>query len=101
MAGGADVADRFLELHRGDAPLLLPNPWDRGSARLLASLGFPALAPTTSGLALPGAPPPERRFRPPARPPGRLRPSRGGARARSRRRQPPRPAGIGRPRELL
>jgi len=51
MDARADVADRFLELHRGDAPLLLPNPWDRGSARLLASLGFQALATTSSGFA--------------------------------------------------
>jgi methylisocitrate lyase len=29
----------------------MPNPWDRGSARLLAQLGFPALATTSSGLA--------------------------------------------------
>lgn len=29
----------------------MPNPWDRGSARLLASLGFPALATTSSGFA--------------------------------------------------
>lgn len=43
------AAARFLALHRGPAPLLLPNPWDRGSARLLASLGFAALATTSSG----------------------------------------------------
>ncbi len=42
----------FLELHhqRG-APLLVANPWDRGSARLLESLGFKALATTSSGFA--------------------------------------------------
>src|SRR4051795_8125766 len=51
MDARADLADRFLELHRGDAPLLLPNPWDRGSARVLASLGFQALATTSSGFA--------------------------------------------------
>ena len=34
-----------------DHPLLLPNPWDVGSARLLASLGFEALATTSSGYA--------------------------------------------------
>jgi 2-methylisocitrate lyase-like PEP mutase family enzyme len=44
-------ADRFLALHRGPSPLLLPNPWDQGSAKLLASLGFSALATTSSGYA--------------------------------------------------
>jgi 2-methylisocitrate lyase-like PEP mutase family enzyme len=44
-------ASRFLALHQGERPLLLPNPWDRGSARLLASLGFSALATTSSGFA--------------------------------------------------
>jgi 2-methylisocitrate lyase-like PEP mutase family enzyme len=42
-------AERFLELHRGDTPLLMPNAWDRGSAVLLGSLGFQALATTSSG----------------------------------------------------
>lgn len=45
----ADKAQRFLALHHAPAPLLLPNPWDRGSARLLASLGFEALATTSGG----------------------------------------------------
>jgi 2-methylisocitrate lyase-like PEP mutase family enzyme len=44
-------ADRFLALHRPGQPLLLPNPWDAGSARILASLGFEALATTSSGFA--------------------------------------------------
>lgn len=44
-------ADRFLELHRPGQPLLMPNPWDAGSAKLLASLGFEALATTSSGYA--------------------------------------------------
>jgi len=44
-------AERFLALHRGDTPLLMPNPWDPGSARLLASLGFEALATTSGGFA--------------------------------------------------
>src|SRR5688572_24860553 len=47
----SDLADRFLSLHRSDRPLLMPNPWDRGSAVLLASLGFKALATTSSGFA--------------------------------------------------
>jgi 2-methylisocitrate lyase-like PEP mutase family enzyme len=41
----------FLELHRPGDPLLLPNPWDIGSARVLESLGFAALATTSSGFA--------------------------------------------------
>lgn len=45
------VADRFLELHRPGQPLLLPNPWDAGSGKLLESLGFEALATTSSGFA--------------------------------------------------
>jgi 2-methylisocitrate lyase-like PEP mutase family enzyme len=44
-------AERFLALHHGPSPLLLPNPWDVGSAKLLASLGFSALATTSSGFA--------------------------------------------------
>jgi 2-methylisocitrate lyase-like PEP mutase family enzyme len=41
----------FLDLHRPGTPLLLPNPWDAGSARILATLGFQALATTSSGFA--------------------------------------------------
>jgi len=44
-------AARFRDLHRPGTPLLIPNPWDAGSARLLASLGFQALATTSSGFA--------------------------------------------------
>lgn len=51
MTEHAEKARRFLALHHGERPLLLPNPWDRGSARLLASLGFQALATTSSGYA--------------------------------------------------
>jgi 2-methylisocitrate lyase-like PEP mutase family enzyme len=40
---------RFAELHRGPEIFVMPNPWDVGSARILASLGFPALATTSSG----------------------------------------------------
>src|SRR6266542_5309333 len=49
MTEHAEKARRFLALHRGERPLLLPNPWDQGSAKLLASLGFQALATTSSG----------------------------------------------------
>lgn len=43
-----DVRDRFRELH-SQGLFVMPNPWDPGSARLLAWLGFPALATTSSG----------------------------------------------------
>ena len=39
---------RFHRLHE-DGLFMMPNPWDLGSARLLASMGFPALATTSSG----------------------------------------------------
>ena len=41
---------RFRRLHERGC-FLIPNPWDVGSARLLQSLGFPALASTSAGLA--------------------------------------------------
>jgi 2-methylisocitrate lyase-like PEP mutase family enzyme len=42
---------RFRELHEREQLFLMPNPWDLGSAKLLASLGFEALATTSAGLA--------------------------------------------------
>ena len=51
MSEQPDYARRFLELHHGERLLLMPNAWDRGSAKLLASLGFEALATTSSGAA--------------------------------------------------
>lgn len=50
------AAEDFLALHTPGAPLIMPNPWDRGTAMLLASLGFQALATTSQGhaFALPG-----------------------------------------------
>jgi 2-methylisocitrate lyase-like PEP mutase family enzyme len=42
---------RFRELHARDELFLMPNPWDVGSARLLESTGFPALATTSAGFA--------------------------------------------------
>jgi len=45
MISQADKAQRFLALHRPGQPLLMPNPWDLGSAKLLASLGFEAWPP--------------------------------------------------------
>jgi 2-methylisocitrate lyase-like PEP mutase family enzyme len=43
-------AERFQALHQG-ALFVIPNPWDAGSARLLAGFGFQALATTSAGLA--------------------------------------------------
>lgn len=45
--------DRVRDFHRlhQSGCFVIPNPWDRGSARLLAQLGFPALATTSSGFA--------------------------------------------------
>src|SRR5688572_21317448 len=51
MTTQAEKAARFLALHDGPRPLLLPNPWDAGSAKLLESLGYQALATTSSGFA--------------------------------------------------
>ncbi len=52
-AAGSQAAKArlFRVLHQGPDVLLLPNPWDAGSARLLASLGFRALATTSGGYA--------------------------------------------------
>ena len=43
-----DKAARFRALHEAPGAFVIPNPWDAGSARVLAALGFPALA-TSSG----------------------------------------------------
>jgi 2-methylisocitrate lyase-like PEP mutase family enzyme len=43
---------RFRELHAAKELFVMPNPWDVGSARLLQSFGFPALATTSAGFAL-------------------------------------------------
>ncbi|TAM71118.1 MAG: isocitrate lyase/phosphoenolpyruvate mutase family protein [Microbacteriaceae bacterium] len=50
-ASATSLSERFLALHHGATPLLLPNPWDVGSARLFAAMGFHALATTSSGFA--------------------------------------------------
>jgi 2-methylisocitrate lyase-like PEP mutase family enzyme len=45
-----EKGERFRALHEG-APFVIPNPWDAGSARVFAALGFQALASTSSGFA--------------------------------------------------
>ena len=47
----AQKRDRFAELHRAPGCFVMPNPFDVGSARYLASLGFPALATSSAGMA--------------------------------------------------
>jgi 2-methylisocitrate lyase-like PEP mutase family enzyme len=47
----AEKAERFRALHKGPGAFIMPNPWDAGSARVLAALGFPALATSSGALA--------------------------------------------------
>lgn len=47
----ADRRERFRALHAREQLFVMPNPWDVGSARLLASCGFEALATTSAGFA--------------------------------------------------
>ena len=50
MPTQAEKGEAFAALHRGEA-FVIPNPWDAGSASVLAGLGFRALATTSSGFA--------------------------------------------------
>lgn len=47
----ADKGRLFRALHERDVAFIIPNPWDRGTARLLARRGFEALATTSAGYA--------------------------------------------------
>ena len=51
MATYAEKSAAFRALHERPGAFVIPNPWDAGTARLLASLGFEALATTSLGLA--------------------------------------------------
>jgi len=51
MATQAERAEKFKALHAREGAFIMPNPWDEGSARLLAALGFEALATTSAGYA--------------------------------------------------
>jgi 2-methylisocitrate lyase-like PEP mutase family enzyme len=51
MATQVEKGAAFYALHRRASAFLIPNPWDAGSARVLAHLGFEALATTSSGFA--------------------------------------------------
>jgi 2-methylisocitrate lyase-like PEP mutase family enzyme len=47
----AEKGERFRALHAREGAFVIPNPWDAGTARILASLGFEALTTTSAGLA--------------------------------------------------
>ena len=51
MIAQQEKAAAFRALHHGPGAFVIPNPWDAGTARILASLGFKALATTSAGLA--------------------------------------------------
>jgi 2-methylisocitrate lyase-like PEP mutase family enzyme len=51
MRTQTEKARAFQALHQRDRAFIIPNPWDVGSARLLAALGFEALATTSAGYA--------------------------------------------------
>ena len=51
MASQREKFEAFKALHQGDEAFVMPNPWDAGSARLLTSIGFEALATTSAGYA--------------------------------------------------
>ena len=60
-AAAADVRKRRIDCeqrrrisrapHAQEGAFIIPNPWDPGTARILAALGFPALATTSAGMA--------------------------------------------------
>src|ERR1700747_3872625 len=47
----AQKAERFRLQHEGPGAFIMPNPWDAGAARVLAALGFSALATSSGALA--------------------------------------------------
>lgn len=51
MRPGADLAQILRGLHRPGRPLVLPNAWDRDSARAVESAGFPAVATSSAAMA--------------------------------------------------
>lgn len=51
MTSQLEKARRFQALHARPQAFVIPNPWDAGTARILASLGFEALTTTSAGLA--------------------------------------------------
>src|SRR5262245_65846059 len=51
MLTQAEKGESFRALHEDQGTFIIPNPWDIGTARLLAHLGFEALATTSAGYA--------------------------------------------------
>ena len=51
MRTQVEKATAFRESHQRDSAFIIPNPWDIGTARLLAGMGFEALATTSAGYA--------------------------------------------------
>src|SRR5215472_8718226 len=51
MLTQAEKGHTFRALHERESAFIIPNPWDTGTARLLAHLGFEALATTSMGYA--------------------------------------------------
>ena len=51
MPSQSEKANRFRALHEREGAFIIPNPWEVGSARLLAHVGFEALATTSAGVA--------------------------------------------------
>src|ERR1700686_3823769 len=51
MLTQAEKGRAFRALHERDGAFIIPNPWDAGTARILAQLGFEALATTSAGYA--------------------------------------------------
>lgn len=47
--GQSEKTARFRALHQRDGAFVIPNPWDTGTARILAAMGFEALATTSAG----------------------------------------------------
>lgn len=47
----AHIGETFRALHEREGAFVIPNPWDIGTARILAAMGFPALATTSAGMA--------------------------------------------------
>jgi 2-methylisocitrate lyase-like PEP mutase family enzyme len=51
MRTQAELGGAFQALHAREGAFIIPNPWDAGTARTLANMGFEALATTSSGMA--------------------------------------------------
>lgn len=51
VANQTNKGTAFRRLHMQEAAFVIPNPWDIGTARILASMGFQALATTSAGMA--------------------------------------------------